>query len=132
MIKSILEQWLFINYCGQKIGQLKGANLKETLLNVTTGNIAIIIYGIILNIYILLGFKNIFIYLVIAILFEFFFLRKWIKKQIMPIISIEKLDANYNVTPRWKRVLFFSLSIIIILGSYFIFGFILYSIKFFK
>ncbi|SDM14750.1 hypothetical protein [Chryseobacterium taihuense] len=132
MIRSILKQWLFINYCGQKIGQFKGADLKETLLNITTGNIAIIIYGIFLNIYILLGFKNIFIYLIIAVFFEFIFLRKWIKKKIMPITSIEELNKKYINTPRWKRILFLILSIIIILGSYFIFGLILSSIRFFK
>ncbi|PQA96419.1 hypothetical protein SAMN05421796_101412 [Chryseobacterium piscicola] len=77
MIKSIIKQWLFINYCGQKIGQFKGADLKETLLNVTTSNISYIVYGIIFNIYLQLGFRSLLLFLIIAVPIEFFLLENF-------------------------------------------------------
>ncbi|SDM14737.1 hypothetical protein SAMN05216273_114100 [Chryseobacterium taihuense] len=132
MIKSILKQWIFINYCGQKIGQFKGANLKETLLNVTTSNISFIIYGIILLIYGLLGFRSVFYFLLIAVPVEFLITRPLIKKHIMTIASMQELEARYRKTPRWKRIMFFILSLLIIILSVVLFISILSSARFFK
>ncbi|SDG66401.1 hypothetical protein [Epilithonimonas hungarica] len=131
MITSIMKQWLFINYCGQKIGQLKGANVKETLLNVTTSNLSFIIYGLLLDIYVLLGFRKLWLILIIAIPFEFFVTRPLIKKHIMTIMSVQELEARYKITPRWKRIMFFILAILIVLSSVALFFTIIFSLKFF-
>lgn len=132
MIKSIIKQWLFINYCGQKIGQFKGANLKETLLNVTTSNISFIIYGVILLIYGLLGFRSLFYFLLIAVPVEFLITRPLIKKHIMTIVSMQELEARYKISPRWKRIMFFILAILIVICSIILFLLILSSARFFK
>lgn len=128
MIRLIIKQWLFINYCGQKIGQFKGADLKDTLLNVTTSNISFIVYGILLHIYVLLGFRSFILFLVIAVPFEFLVTRKLVKKYIMSIMSLEELEKQYILIPRWKRILFFILAIIILLFSV-VFFFLIISIK---
>ena len=117
MIKSIIKQWLFINYCGQKIGQFKGADLKESLLNITTSNISFVVYGIILLIYALLGFKSVLFFMVIAVPFEFLVTRRLIKKYILTIFSTQELESLYKVTPQWKRILFFILAIFIVICS---------------
>lgn len=132
MIKSIIKKWLFINYCGQKIGQFKGANLKETLLNVTTSNISFIIYGIIVLIYGLLGFRSLFYFLLIGVPIEFLITRPLIKKNIMTIISLQELELRYRNTPRWKRIIFFIFAILILLSSIALFLLILSSARFFK
>lgn len=132
MIKLLLKKWLFINYCGQKIGQFKGADLKETLLNITTSNISYLVYGIILLIYALLGFKSVLIFMLIAVPFEFLVTRRLIKRYIMTIVSIQELESLYKVTPRWKRILFFILAIFIVVCSVSLFLLILSSAKIFK
>ncbi|WP_314243049.1 hypothetical protein [Empedobacter tilapiae] len=132
MVKSIIKQWLFINYCGQKIGQFKGANLKESLLNVTTSNISFIIYGIIALIYGLLGFRSLFYFLLIAVPVEFLIIRPFIKKNIITIISIQELDYHYKGTPKWKRITFFILAILIVIFSVILFLLILFSARFLK
>lgn len=129
MIRSLIRHWLFINYCGQKIGQFKGADLKDTLLNVTTSNISFIVYGILLNIYILLGFKSFLLFLIVAIPFEFLVTRRLLRRYIMSIISIEELDSLYKSTPRWKRILIFILTLMIIICSV-VFFFMIISMKF--
>lgn len=131
MIKSFIKQWLFVNYCGQKIGQFKGADLSGTLLNVMNVNISFIIYGIFLDIYILLGFRNFIVIAVIAIPFEFLVTRKLIKRYIMPLISLKELNDLYNLTPRWKRIFYFILAIIILLCSVLSFFLLIISLKFF-
>lgn len=130
MIRSILKQWLFINYCGQKIGQFKGADLNETLFNVTTSNISFIIYGTLLLIYGLAGFTSVLLFMLIAILFEFLITRNLIKKYIMTITSIQELEVQYKVTSRWKRITFFFLAILIVILSIILFVLILSSARF--
>lgn len=132
MIRSIIKQWLFINYCGQKIGQFKGADLKETLLNVTTSNISFIIYGILSIVCFELGFRNLFYFLLIAVLFEFLITRRLIKKYIMTIMSLQELELKYRITPQWKRIMFFIFAILILLFSIALFLLILSSLRFFK
>ena len=132
MIKSIIKQWIFINYCGQKLGQFKGTDIKGTLLNVTTANIAVIVYGVILTIYALLGFRNVVCFLLIAIAFEFLVIRKFTKMYILSIMSLDELERRYKETLRWKRVLFFILALLIFITSYGIFFILLFSIKYFK
>lgn len=122
----------FYNYCGQKIGQFKGADLKEALLNVITSNISFIIYGIILLIYGLLGFRSIFYFLIIAVPVEFLIIRPIIKKYVMTIISLQELELRYRNTPRWKRIVFFILAILIVLCSVALLILVIASARFFK
>lgn len=132
MTKSLIKQWLFINYCGQKIGQFKGADLKDSLVNITTSNISFIIYGIIFNIYLQLGFRSLFYFLLVAVPFEFLVTRKLVKKYLMTNVSMYDLEVRYKITPRWKRIAFFVLAILILILSYGIFIIIVLSIRYIK
>lgn len=131
MINKIIKQWVFINYCGQKIGQFRGADLKLALLNVTTLNVSFIIYGIIFFIFIKLGFKNVYLYLLISISFEFLVIRKFVKKYLDQTISISELQKQYKITHIRIRILFFLLSILLVILSVILFIVIISSLKYF-
>ncbi len=90
------------------------------------------IYGIIALVYGLLGFRSLFYFLLIAVPVEFLIIRPLIKKNIITIISIQELDYLYKATPRWKRIIFFILAILIVVFSVILFLLILFSARFFK
>lgn len=128
MINSLIKKWLFINYCGQRIGQFKGADLKNSLVNITTSNISYFVYGIMLAIYLLLGFKSILFFMFIAIPFEFLVTRRLVKRYIMTVVSIHELEELYKQTSQAKRIVLFILAILIFIGCFTIFILILISL----
>ncbi|PQA96418.1 hypothetical protein SAMN05421796_101413 [Chryseobacterium piscicola] len=122
MIRSIIKQWIFINYCGQKIGQFEHTRMKSYMLNIFNAQIGHFLNIIILNFYLFLGFRSI-IGFIILLIVDNILIRKIIKKLIMPNVIINQLEQEYNKTHKWKRVLNFTYSIILVIICFLLFVF---------
>lgn len=127
----LLEVWLFINYCGQKIGQFKGADLRVTLLNVLVAQIALLLYIPLIFLYIGLGFRNFYVWLVLMILVVWL-TRIFLKKNLKEHLSISELDFKYKSISKKRRILNFSISILLTGGATMIFGYSLFLLKWLK
>jgi hypothetical protein len=128
---SLLEIWLFVNYCGQKIGQFKGADMRNSLLNALVSQIAPLIYVPIIFLYIGFGFRNFYIWLVIMVIVVWL-TNILIKKNLEKHLSISKLEIKYKSISRNRRILNFALSILFTGGAIMIFGYSLFLLKWLK
>lgn len=129
MIKRLLRQWLFINYCGQKMGQFEHSNMKRYMLNIFNAQIGHFLNIFVLNIYFIFGFRSIFGFIILLIVNNII-IRFFIRKFLMPLVSLNQLEQQYLKTPRNKRILNFFISLIIVILSFllFVFSFLIQGI----
>lgn len=127
----LLEFWLFINYCGQKIGQFKGADLKNSLLNVLVSQIAPLLFIPAIFIYIGLGFRNFYLYSIIIILVVWL-TRIFLKKKLIEHLSINDLEFKYKSISKKRRIFYFSISILLTASATIIFGYSMFFLKWLK
>lgn len=127
----ILNLWLFVNYCGQKIGQFKGADMRNSLLNVLVSQVVPFINILLVFLYISIGFRNFYIFLplmVSVVCFTKIFLSKCLTNYLL----IDDLEAKYKLTPKNRRFLNFVLAIALTGGAIIIFGCSLFMLKWLK
>lgn len=128
MIK-FLNRWIFINYCGQKIGQFEHSNMKGYMLNIFNAQIGHILNIFVLNIYFILGFRSVFGFIFLLIV-DNIIIRFFIRKFLMPLISLNQLEQQYIKTSRNKKLINFSISLVVVIASFllFVFSFLVQSI----
>jgi len=124
----LLNKWLFVNYCGQKIGQFNGLDLKNSLLNVLVSQVAPFVNILIVMLYILIGLRNFYVLLIIMALMVYF-TRIFLKKSLKEYLLMNKFETKYRSTSKKSRILNFVISILLTGGSVVIFG---YSLSFLK
>ncbi len=109
---NLLQGWIFINYCGQKIGQFNSKNINNSLINALVSQVAPISFVPLFYIYIMLGFRSFWMIFVLVI-FQTFLVSFLIKKSTMGMINIANLENQYKSLARGKRIRNFILAIII-------------------
>lgn len=127
----LLEVWLFVNYCGQKIGQFSGADLKNSLLNVLVAQIAPLINIPIIFTYIYLGYRNYLIVVVLLVLVVWV-IRIFLKNILKEHLFVSKLETKYKSISKNRKILNFALSILFTGGAIIIFGYSLFLLKWLK
>jgi hypothetical protein len=127
----LLKVWLFINYCGQKIGQFSGADLKNSLLNVLVAQIAPLINIPIIFTFIYLGYRN-FLIVVVLLVLVVWIIRIFLKNILKEHLSLSKLEIKYKSISKNRKILNFALSILFTGGAIIIFGYSLFLLKWLK
>lgn len=127
-MNRLLEVWLFVNYCGQKIGQFSGADLRNSLLNVLVAQIAPLINIPIIFTYIYLGYRN-FLIVVVLLVLVVWIIRIFLKNILKEHLSISKLEIKYKSISKNRKILNFALSILFTGGAIIIFGYSLFLLK---
>lgn len=127
-MNKLLEVWLFVNYCGQKIGQFSGADLRNSLLNVLVAQIAPLTYIPMMFLFIGLGFRNFYIWLVLMVLVVWL-TRIFLKKNLKEHLSISKLEIKYKSISKRRKILNFVIAILFTGGAIIIFGYSLFLLK---
>lgn len=130
-MSRLIEVWLFINYCGQKIGQFKGADLRITFMNVLVAQIAPLLYIPVIFLYIGLGFRNFYVWIVLMVLVVWL-TRIFLKKNLREHLSVDKLEVKYKSISKNRKILNFVLSILFTGGAVIIFGYSLFLLKLLK
>jgi hypothetical protein len=130
-MNRLLEVWLFVNYCGQKIGQFSGADLKNSLLNVLVAQIAPLINIPIIFTYIYLGYRNYLIVVVLLVLVVWI-IRIFLKNILKEHLFVSKLETKYKSISKNRKILNFALSILFTGGAIIIFGYSLFLLKWLK
>jgi len=127
-MNRLLNLWFFVNYCGQKIGQFKGADLSNSLLNVLVSQVAPLIYIPLTFSYIGLGFRNFYIWSALIVLVVYF-TKIILRKCLANYLVIDNLEAKYKLTSKLKRILYFAIAILLTAGAILIFGCSLFLLK---
>jgi hypothetical protein len=129
MIK-LLDKWLFVNYCGQKIGQFSGSDLRDSLLTVLVAQVVPFFNLLIVILYILVGFRNFYVLLILMVFIAYctrLFLESFLKEYLL----LNRLESKYKAISRKNRILNFVFSILLTGGAVVIFGCGLSMLKWF-
>lgn len=121
MIK-ILEKYLFVNYCGQRLGQFKGADINVALLNAISGQISPIVFIPIFFIYVELGFRSYWGVVTIFVLL-LFSIRFLLRKKIVSNVLSYNLDSKFSQISKGQRRINFLLAIFLTIFSFLTFAF---------
>ncbi len=121
-MNKLLDGWIFVNFCGQKIGQFGNNYVLDGLLNVLLGEITYFFYIPLFYVYISLGFRA-FLPLILLIVIVTIKVRYIFKGLIIRQINIDELEKKYKFAAKRKRILYFILSIIMVVGSFLTFVF---------
>ena len=127
----IFNKWIFINYCGQKIGQINTSNIQSSLLNVLVSQIAPLSFIPLFFIYILVGLRS-FGLLFVLIVIQAVIVRYGVKSLNRELIDIKDLEHKYRSTNRKKRLINFVLSIVMTGSCILGLGYSLFFLKYFK
>lgn len=126
---NFINKWIFINYCGQKIGQFKNVNLYSPLLNVITGQVANLLLIPVFYCYFFIGFRNIFIAILIIIAIVYL-TRKCLKKYCMINVTMQELETNYTSISRSCRIFYFVIAMLLTILCIVMFGCSFWLLKF--
>jgi len=121
MIK-ILEKYLFVNYCGQRLGQFKGADINVALLNAISGQISPIVFIPIFFIYVELGFRSYWGVVTIFVLL-LFSIRFLLRKKIVSNVLSYNFDSKFSQISKGQRRINFLLAIFLTIFSFLTFAF---------
>jgi len=127
----IFNKWIFINYCGQKIGQINTSNIQSSLLNVLVSQIAPLSFIPLFFIYILVGLRS-FGLLLVLIIIQAIIVRYGVKSLTRELIDIKDLEHKYRNTKRKERVINFVSAIVMTILCILGFGYSLFFLEYFK
>ena len=129
-MNKLLNNWIFINFCGQKIGQFDSNYVIGSLINALSAQITMIVNIPLFICYFSFGFRS-FIPLAILIIISLIVVRKSLKAFLKDKLNNIELEKKYKFTTKRKRILYFILSIIMVFGSFLMFGYSLVLIQYF-
>lgn len=111
-----MKEFVFINYCGQKIGQFNKQNLGKSLSNAIVFNLSLIISIPFEVIYLLFFPKSIVVFVVIYIVVTYL-LSNYVKQKVITRTTMNVCELRYKTTSKKVRILFFMLSILFVILS---------------
>lgn len=126
---SVLKEYLFINYCGQKIGQFKGVDIRVSLLNVIVAQVVPFFSIAITFLYVSIGFRNFWVFALLNLLLVYA-IRWYLKKHFFSKIPFPQLEEKFKKASKIRRVLNFFIAIFLTGGCVVVFAFSLYSLKY--
>ena len=129
-MNKLLDSWIFVNFCGQKIGQFDSNYVIGSLINALSAQITMIVNIPLFFCFFSFGFRS-FIPLTILIIISLIVVRKSLKAFLKDKLNNIELEKKYKFTTKRKRILYFILSIIMVFGSFLMFGYSLVFIKYF-
>ena len=129
-MNRILDEWIFINFCGQKIGQFNTQYIKSGLINALSVQITNILYIPLFICYISVGFRT-FLPLIILVIVLAVIANYTLKHLTKHRINLGELEKRYRATSKNTHITNFILSILMVAGSFLIFCFSLALLKYF-
>ena len=132
MINKLINNFVFINFCGQKIGHYNDKYIKSNIINVLTMQIAFLMFIPWMYICILILKFRSFLAIFIPMIIINYVIYYLLKRHLFFKINFHQMTLNYRLITRKRRILNFIFSLVIIIGSFISFCVSLLFIKFFQ
>lgn len=116
-ITSIIRLYLEVNYSGQKIGN--PWNVQEGLVNVILMKLTIVFSGVFIGLILLIGVRSKLL-LLLALLVFVLSIWKVFKRKLESKIDFYKLELSYTRLNRKIRIIYFMISIMLLICSVFL------------
>ena len=127
MIRSFFDKWIFINYCGQVIGQFSKIHVRQGLINSIVTQVFLLVSIFSVSLPIAFGVRNIFVLLFSLTLTQYYVYKK-IKRKLLKL-NFHTLRKRYTDLRRYTRILYFIISILFLLITFFSFAFSFYYLQ---
>jgi len=119
-MKKIVDNWILINYCGQKIGQFNSKNIYNDLINISTSQITVLLC---IPIYWLLIKTDIIsLPLVVVLVVITFAMVRYFTQEKISKHYVNDLERKYKALDRKVRIINFIIAIVLTGASIVLFG----------
>lgn len=119
-MKKMVDNWILINFCGQKIGQFNSKNIYNDLINILTSQITVL-FCIPIH-WILIKTETISLPLVIVLVVITFAIIRYFTQEKIPKHYVNDLERKYKALERKRRIINFIIAIILTGASIVLFG----------